>query len=50
MQVKKEGPKRAPELEMKPKNKAVAEVDANASALAECENPWRSLIWSVNQG
>lgn len=32
------------------RNKAVAETDADAVALAGWENPWPSLVWSDAQG
>lgn len=48
--MKKEGTEWGPGLEMKLRNKALAEANGNAGTLAGCENPWLSLIWSDTQG
>lgn len=46
MQMNKEGTEWDPGLDMKLRNKTVAEIDADAGALGEWDNPWPSLIWS----
>lgn len=49
--VGEEGTGWTPGLEMKPRCKTVvrADADADAGAMAGCENPFPSLIWHVTQ-